>query len=431
MSPVGDFYHQDAENYDPAADRAEQEEMVKLQAKINVAALTSRASYLRNGICCSVLQKLEYDPTARGSVMGGMNYHVEISFEDGICWLARVRRFNATSPPPELQQYIMRSEIATLKFLSETNIPTPKVFDFSLDEANPVGVRYILMEKMLGKSLVWSDATREQRTKVVYQLADIYIELQAHPFPMMGSLDETGSGIAIGPFAKESLANFGKFGLEMLGPFSSLEEFYHAYIELILNWIVQQEAYANHPVDAFLIHRYLLENIQRILPDATLDDGKFYLKHADEKGDQILVDEQFRITGIIDWEWAHTGPKSAVFNSPIVLLPLDQFYNGGNCLGDEEIAFAHLLGEKGYPELGDIVKKGRLLHRLQFCCGYDLPDWQGYQSIFMGLVAALHNDGNSKLMDFETWKAGALERYSGDHRLKSLLGSELELLLNL
>ncbi|KAJ5572332.1 hypothetical protein N7535_005992 [Penicillium sp. DV-2018c] len=249
-------------------------------------------------------------------------------------------------PPQALQNFIMRSEIATLEFLRETNIPAPEVYAFCLDEANPVGVPYILMEKMPGKSLSWSDATQEQRTKVIDQLADIYVELQAHPFPMMGSLDKIGSNYVIGPFARESLADFGESGLEMLGPFSSLEEYYNAHIELILDLIVRQEAYAKRPVDAFLIHLYLQENILAILPDDSLDDGKFYLKHADEKGDQILVDDQFRITGIIDWEWAHTGPKSAVFNSPIVLLPLAQFYGGDNCLGDEELAFSHLLEKR-------------------------------------------------------------------------------------
>jgi hypothetical protein len=39
--------------------------------------------------------------------MGGMNYHIEVKFEDGISWLARIRRFNATSPPPDRERYIM------------------------------------------------------------------------------------------------------------------------------------------------------------------------------------------------------------------------------------------------------------------------------------------------------------------------------------
>lgn len=28
-----------------------------------------------------------------------------------------------------------------------------------------------------------------------------------------------------------------------------------------------------------------------------------YIKHADDKGDQILVDAQHNVVGIIDWEW--------------------------------------------------------------------------------------------------------------------------------
>lgn len=84
---------------------------------------------------------------------GGMNYHIEISFDDGISWLARIRRSNATSPLAELRDYILRSEVATLYFLSETQVPVPKVFDFAFCETIPVGVGYILMERLPGRSL--------------------------------------------------------------------------------------------------------------------------------------------------------------------------------------------------------------------------------------------------------------------------------------
>lgn len=46
--------------------------------------------------------------------MGGMNYHIEIQFEDRVSWLACIRRVNATSPPADLRGYITRSEVATL-----------------------------------------------------------------------------------------------------------------------------------------------------------------------------------------------------------------------------------------------------------------------------------------------------------------------------
>lgn len=123
----------------------------------------------------------------------------------------------------------------------------------------------------------------------------------------------------------------------------------------------------NRPVDAYLIHRFLLDKVPEICTMSDLDDGNFYLKHADEKGDQILVDGQFNITGIIDWEWAHTDSKSSAFNSPIVLLPVADFYAGVNCISEE----------RGHPDPGTIVRNGRLLHRFRFCCGYDLAEWEG------------------------------------------------------
>jgi aminoglycoside phosphotransferase (APT) family kinase protein len=136
-----------------------------------------------------------------------MNYHIEILFDDGITWLARIRRSNATSPPAELRDYILRSEVSTLQFLSETKVPAPKVFDFNFCETNPIGVGYILMEKLPGSSLRWSLATPEQRRRVTSQVADVYIELYAHPFAMTGSIHHPGSH-DVGPFARETLTEY-------------------------------------------------------------------------------------------------------------------------------------------------------------------------------------------------------------------------------
>ncbi|KAJ6020061.1 hypothetical protein N7499_003354 [Penicillium canescens] len=408
---------QDEHHYDPAAQEAEKKEITTLIEKIDILALTRRASSLRGGLACSVAQGLQYDRALRSSVMGGMNYHIEILFEDGKSWLARIRRFNATSPPPELRDYILRSEVSTLQFLSKTKVPVPTVFDFNADESNPVGVGYILMEKLPGKSLRWSITTPEQRQKIASQLADIYIELKSYPFSVMGSFNQQNSS-HVGPIARESLTDFQDLHMKMLGPYSSSEEYFTAHIRLILDLIIRQESYVNRPVDAFLIHRFLLEIIPKIFSRNSLDDGMFYLKHADEKGDQILVDNDYNITGIIDWEWAQTDSKSAAFNSPIVLLPVADFYEGADHIGEDEDFFAKCLEEKGHPDLGEIVRNGRLLHRIQFCCGYDLDDWDGFIGLFFGLLKTLGIEGDS---NWETWKAEAMESYRGDFQLKQLL----------
>ena len=147
--------------------------MTKLIEKVNVSALVARATYLRNGISCSI-RPLQYNRSTRRSLMGGMNYHI---FRDGVSWLARICRFNATSPPTALRDYILQSEVATLRFLQKTNVLAPQVFDFALEgKDNPVGVGYILMEKMAGSSLRWASASPEQRQKVMNQLVDVFIE---------------------------------------------------------------------------------------------------------------------------------------------------------------------------------------------------------------------------------------------------------------
>ncbi|KAF5021907.1 hypothetical protein F66182_6055 [Fusarium sp. NRRL 66182] len=407
---------EDADAYDPLARDAESRELTELIEMINTRALEARASHLRRGRPCSI-PPLQYDRAIRSSVMGGMNYHIEVRFDDGVTWIARIRRFNATSPPRALRDDIIQSEVATLMFLEHTGVPAPKVYDFALEHPeNPVGVGFILMDKLPGKSLRWSVAAQEQKNKVMDQLADVFVELHKHPFDLLGSLDSPGSS-HVGAFARESLTNFVQSQMHTTGPCSSLEEYHMSSIRLILELIIQEEMYSQQAVDAYLIHRYLIDLVPRVLPLAHGDE-KFYLKHADDKGDHILVDEQFNITGIIDWEWAHTASPAHAFNSPIALLPVADFYSAKNNLGDDEVVFAHLLEEKGHRDLARFVWDGRLQHRFAFCCGYDLADWDGFLGLFRGLRDAVGVDED---LEWNEWKMLALQRYEDDAGLQLLL----------
>ena len=355
--------------------------------------------------------------------MGGMNYHIEIQFEDGVIWLARIRRFNATSPPPALQDYIIKSEVATMKFLEHTAVPTPKVYDFALavDETNKVGAGYILMEKLPGRSFEKSLASEAQARKTFEQLADIYLELSKHPFQSMGSLDQLGTD-RIGSFARESLMDMN--GLEMMGigPCSSSEEFHASSVKLVLALILRKEMYAEQAVEAYLIHRFLLDVLSRICTNSS-QDRQFFLKHPDEKGDQILVDEEYNITGIIDWEWAYTAPIELAFNSPIVLLPVARFYDGEQTIGEDEEFFASCLETKGAQQLANAVKSGRLQHFFSFCCGYDLADWKGFLGLFRGLRDAAGMDGG---IEWDEWRALAVRRYQYDEGLQTLFKADTE-----
>ncbi|KAJ6442415.1 parp domain-containing protein [Purpureocillium lavendulum] len=407
---------QDASAYDPAAREAEARELATLIGKIDTDALAARASRLRNGVACTVA-RLQYDAKTRSSVMGGMNYHIELRFKDGVVWIARIRRFNATSPPAPLRDYIVRSEVATLRFLEQTAVPAPKVHEFALEGPdNPVGVGFILMDKMPGRSLRWSTATPEQRKRVMDQIADVFIELQKNPFRALGSLDESES-TRIGPFARESLTNFEGPEMQTIGPCSSWQEYQLSSLRLVLDLILREEMYTQRPMDAYLIHRFLIDLVPCVLPPSAAD-GKFYLKHADDKGDHVLVDDDFNVTAIIDWEWAHTAPAYHAFNSPIGFLPVAEFYDGKSTIGVDEAAFAQLLESKGRNDLAIHVKRGRVQHLFTFCSGYDLEDWDGFLGLFRGLRDAAGKDGG---MGWDEWRATAMARYSDDEGLRSLL----------
>ncbi|KAI9042720.1 uncharacterized protein KD926_005049 [Aspergillus affinis] len=273
------------------------------------------------------------------------------------------------------------------------------------------------MEKLSGKSLRWSLASLEQRKKIMSQLADIYIELESYPFGIMGSLDRPGTD-QIGPFARESLTNYFNSEILPLGPYNTPREYLSASIELILGLIMKGESYAGREIYAFLVHRFLMDSVSEVLLQHKFDDDRFYLRYADDKGDRILINDDYDITGIIDWEWAYTDSKSAAFKSPIMLLPVAEFYNGVNKIGEDESTFATILETRGHQDLADLVRNGRILHRFQFCCGYDFADWEGFLGLFQGLRNALNKDAD---ISWEVWKQNALRRYSDDERLKELL----------
>lgn len=71
--------------------------------------------------------------------------------------------------------------------------------------------------------------------------------------------------------------------------------------------------------------------------EADLDNGPFFLKHMDDKGDHILVDDDYNITGIGDWTFARVVPAFEVFGPSLLTADSDALFKGkpGRSLGDK------------------------------------------------------------------------------------------------
>ncbi|KAG6306330.1 hypothetical protein E4U45_007352 [Claviceps purpurea] len=381
-------------------------------------------------------------------MMGGQNCHAEITFEDGVVWLARFRIVSVIAPPPEVRDYILQSEALTLQFLERhTRVPCPRVFDWACesDPTNTIGVGYILMEKLNGTSLIWQKATAAQKEKIVRQYADIMLELERHPFDRLGSLIFTTefssrearqgaaveSQIQVGALADYSTFRSGDGGMP-LGPFRSSEEAFRAIVEANMRMTVAGEiGSAENVLDLLLAHRFRLDVLNQ-LPDKTATPEKggeqFFLKHADDKGDHILVNDDFDIVGIIDWEWCQTASREQAFSSPCMMWPISAFYNGSNELTEEELLLARVFRERGREDLASCVLHGRKVQRLLFALdpltAYE--DSKTLSSLFIGLKRAFYghdikSDGKGVEYEWEAWKVKAFEDWKHEAPFKNAL----------
>lgn len=356
-------------------------------------------------------------------MMGGQNCHAEITFQDGIKWLARLRLINTSSPPVEVRDYILRSEAATLKFLqTHTRIPSPKVLDWACetDPQNPLGeVGYILMEKIQGEPLNRQLVSSTQKEKVMQQLVDIFIEIEKHPFDKIGSITPAKDAAK---FEIQGLADPATFGTESggpLGPFNSSAEAARVIFETYLAMIASGEIAAVYPADIYLAHRFRLDNLNKMGREL-FSEGRFFLKHPDDKGDHILVNKDYDIVGIIDWEWCQTVSKKDAFSSPCMMWPVGKFYDGSNELSEDEVRFADIFIERGRDDLASFVMEGRRVQRFFFASGAASgceKDHQTFVDLFMGLKRAFDSEDKR----WEEWKTEALEKWKSDSLLRALL----------
>ena len=255
---------------------------------------------------------------------------------------------------------------------------------------NPVGTSYVLMEKLAGQPLDWNRANEEQRGKVMEQLVDVYLELERHPISLTGSLFE---GERVGVFAQTPCFETPERGL---GPFETLETAYSTIIHQQMRTLASDEV-NSLPVDNYLAFLWQLKALPELVTGSASRAGPFYLKHYDDKGDHILVDEDFNITGIIDWEFASAEAKELAFSSPCMMWPVGRFYDGDNALAEDEERFGDIFERRGRGDLAGMVRGGRRWQRYLFFLGGGVPgDMAEFEPLFQGLRRTLWARGGGR-----------------------------------
>ncbi|KAJ5776807.1 hypothetical protein N7520_000053 [Penicillium odoratum] len=84
---------------------------------------------------------------------------------------------------------------------------------------------------------------------------------------------------------------------------------------------------------------------------------QFYLKHVDDKGDHLMVDDELNITGIIDWQMTRVVPVDEAFGPSLATAQMASIYNGMSSLTVHDLTSARFLKAKGAAGMDDITKE--------------------------------------------------------------------------
>ncbi|KAL2366033.1 hypothetical protein RJZ56_001037 [Blastomyces dermatitidis] len=259
---------------------------------------------------------------------GGFNVCFPVIFNqdpesmEGEKWMVRIPLLPRLAFPKEK----MRSEIATMKYIAEkTTIPIPHLHGYSINsDDNILGLPFMLMEYIEGKTLagvVLQDLEKRTREHFYTQLADIYIQLYHQQFDQIGALtldehDEDWVFANNRPLTvdvnDQEVSGF-DFCSHFLPPqqtFTSAIDYIYLIFRLIYNdycrcpdSIVGEEDARHYRYSIWAGQGIVMEWVKQ-----EYNHGPFILMHGDLRPSNIVIDDNFNITSILDWEWSHTLP---------------------------------------------------------------------------------------------------------------------------
>lgn len=246
----------------------------------------------------------------------GMNNVVfEVAFSNSTYWVVRIRLSDDQEAETE-----MLSEIATTGLIQErTSIPVPTIISYNCSKGNPFGFRYMLMSALPGKNfeMFSHSVPAHYKDKVASQLAKYLHELSQITFDKIGRIwcgnhmDENPRVIS---FEAHGECN-GRHALCSVGPFNTSRSYFRA-LRRGLDKAVRVEHLDDEDWPEWSKACRVFRDAIPSLIISKYERGPFPLHHLDFHYNNILLDDEFNITGILDWSGAQTVPVEQFLVSP-------------------------------------------------------------------------------------------------------------------
>ncbi|KAG6017128.1 hypothetical protein E4U54_008242 [Claviceps lovelessii] len=245
----------------------------------------------------------------------GMNNLVlNVAFSDDVYWIARIQHAPVHSSHTREHEIDMLSEIATMKTLkSRTTIPVPQVFAFDASPSNEVGFPYMLLECLTGQVLqttIASQVPADRLPHVASQLADVLFQLENLTFDRLGRIwcgENCDEPPRIIPWESKDTSS------STPRTQTSLEWFYESRQE---NNRCALEGHGHTDDPEWRTACWILKTaVSHIIIEDRLH-GPFPLCHFDLHYGNLLFDDEYNLTGVIDWSGAATAPLERLAVSP-------------------------------------------------------------------------------------------------------------------
>ena len=306
--------------------------------------------------------------------MGKRNVLYRLRMPDNTLWMARLhnRLIQKSAVVEEAERVanermLLESEIATMIFVKEkTQIPVPKVYGYDVTYRNALGTPYIFMEYIPGKPYPFpfseSGVAKEyELAKIHLQLTYLVWQLCKLPFQQIGQLrfaSDDGTDVVVGPIVDRKN--------RIYGPFKDSRTFYAKRAKTVYEYelLAERKLQTVEPepeqpsdrVESAALHM----EAAACAGAEPFRNGPFVLQHVDLHWQNLLLDEECTVVGVIDWEWAQTVPVDSLqllpFNFASKMLPLEP----ANVLRHDKISarFLQILAEMGEAGLERRVLEG-------------------------------------------------------------------------
>lgn len=82
-------------------------------------------------------------------------------------------------------------------------------------------------------------------------------------------------------------------------------------------------------LEAFLFYHFLRENKDGLNNPDDIPGYQFFIKYVDDKGGHLLIDDEYNVTGIIDWQFERVVPAADAFGPSYVTV--EMILDGRRC----------------------------------------------------------------------------------------------------